>query len=222
MRGTGWQARRVGFTLPAAGKTGTTNDYRDAWFIGFTPHLVTGVWVGYDMPRTIIANGYAGRTRRADVGPFHGGGNAERQAGPVHDAGDRCSRHNLPSERQLPTEGCRSAVLFDGDGNPTDRSMLYTEYFVRGTEPTDYCPLHERDFDIVATSGDVRPGLRHCRLPAPARRRRLRWTACAIRRHRTETRASATTRSRPLILAHPLPGTPTPRKRGFWGRIFGR
>src|SRR4029453_7254544 len=57
--GTGWQARRVGFMLPAAGKTGTTNDYNDAWFVGYTPHLVTGVWVGYDQPRTIIANGYA-------------------------------------------------------------------------------------------------------------------------------------------------------------------
>ena len=57
--GTAWPARRVGFTLPAAGKTGTTNEYRDAWFIGFTPHLVSGVWVGYDQPRTIMAGGYA-------------------------------------------------------------------------------------------------------------------------------------------------------------------
>src|SRR4029434_821752 len=54
---------------------------------------------------------------------------------------------------KLPTAGCESAVMFDRDGNPTDRSMLYTEYFVRGTEPTEYCPLHSR-FDIVATSGD--------------------------------------------------------------------
>jgi len=45
-RGTGWKARELG--RPIAGKTGTTNDYRDAWFIGYTPHLVTGVWVGYD------------------------------------------------------------------------------------------------------------------------------------------------------------------------------
>ena len=44
------------FTLPAAGKTGTTNDY-DAWFIGFTPALVAGVWVGFDEPRTIVPNG---------------------------------------------------------------------------------------------------------------------------------------------------------------------
>lgn len=49
--GTGRGARtRYGFTPEAAGKTGTTNDYTDAWFIGFTPHLVAGVWVGIDNP----------------------------------------------------------------------------------------------------------------------------------------------------------------------------
>jgi membrane carboxypeptidase/penicillin-binding protein len=57
--GTGYGARQMGFSLPAAGKTGTTNDYKDAWFIGFTPSLVSGVWVGYDQPRTIRREGYA-------------------------------------------------------------------------------------------------------------------------------------------------------------------
>src|SRR5439155_15014060 len=57
--GTGARARRLGFTLPAAGKTGTTNDFNDAWFIGFTPNLVSGVWVGFDQPRTILPNGFA-------------------------------------------------------------------------------------------------------------------------------------------------------------------
>ena len=57
--GTAWQVRQMGFRLPAAGKTGTTSDYRDAWFVGYTPKLVTGVWVGYDKPRTIVAGGYA-------------------------------------------------------------------------------------------------------------------------------------------------------------------
>ena len=46
--GTGAGARAAGFTLDAAGKTGTTNDLRDAWFAGFTPELLTVVWVGYD------------------------------------------------------------------------------------------------------------------------------------------------------------------------------
>lgn len=49
--GTGYKIRtRYGFRPTAAGKTGTTNDYADAWFIGFTPHLVAGVWVGMDDP----------------------------------------------------------------------------------------------------------------------------------------------------------------------------
>ncbi len=50
-RGTGWKARELG--RPVAGKTGTTNDYRDAWFIGYTPSLVAGVWVGYDDQKSI-------------------------------------------------------------------------------------------------------------------------------------------------------------------------
>jgi penicillin-binding protein 1A len=47
-RGTAAMARRWGFTRPAAGKTGTTNDYKDAWFVGYTPDLLAVVWVGFD------------------------------------------------------------------------------------------------------------------------------------------------------------------------------
>jgi 1A family penicillin-binding protein len=47
-RGSGAVVRRMGFTLPAAGKTGTTNNFNDAWFTGFTPTLCTSVWVGFD------------------------------------------------------------------------------------------------------------------------------------------------------------------------------
>jgi penicillin-binding protein 1A len=51
--GTGWGARAWGFSHPAAGKTGTTNDCTDAWFVGFTPHVVCGVWGGFDDRRSM-------------------------------------------------------------------------------------------------------------------------------------------------------------------------
>jgi len=56
--GTAASARSLGFKLPAAGKTGTTNDYKDAWFLGYTNTLTCGVWVGFDQPTTIIPHGY--------------------------------------------------------------------------------------------------------------------------------------------------------------------
>src|SRR5438067_2150103 len=57
-QGTAASARSLGFSLPAAGKTGTTNDYKDAWFLGYTITLTSGVWVGFDQPVTIIPHGY--------------------------------------------------------------------------------------------------------------------------------------------------------------------
>jgi penicillin-binding protein 1A len=57
--GTGQPLReQFGFSAPAAGKTGTTNDYKDALFEGFTTQLVAGVWIGYDKPREIMTGGY--------------------------------------------------------------------------------------------------------------------------------------------------------------------
>ena len=221
--GTAWQARRVGFTLPAAGKTGTTNDYRDAWFIGFTPHLVTGVWIGYDMPRTIIANGYAGELAVPLWGRFM----------TVATRNDKPDRFTMPAtvvpvticrlSGKLPTAGCESAVMFDRDGNPTDRSMLYTEYFVRGTEPTEYCPLHSSGFDVIATSGDSKTG------PAVAATSGTATPLAPGDHLHDPATPKADTRlgdNAPpaAVPAASTPGTSDspPRKRGFWGRIFRR
>jgi 1A family penicillin-binding protein len=213
--GTAWQARRVGFTLPAAGKTGTTNDYRDAWFVGFTPHLVTGVWIGYDMPRTIIANGYAGELAVPLWGRFMAA--ATRN--------DNADRFTMPStvvpvticrlSGKLPTDACESAVMFDRDGNPTDRSMLYTEYFVRGTEPTAYCPLHS-PLDVIATSGDPRFGSGAVGTSG---------TATQVPPSTSKADASAGDTAPPTAVpaaSAPDPSDSQPRKRGFWGRIFRR
>jgi penicillin-binding protein 1A len=57
-RGTG---RRAAIGRPVAGKTGTTNDYRDAWFVGYTPDMITGIWVGYDSSRDLGRGDEGGR-----------------------------------------------------------------------------------------------------------------------------------------------------------------
>ena len=59
VRGTGSAVRKVAEGRPIAGKTGTTNDYKDAWFVGFSPDLAAGVYVGFDMPQT-LGQGEAG------------------------------------------------------------------------------------------------------------------------------------------------------------------
>jgi membrane carboxypeptidase/penicillin-binding protein len=140
--GTAAKARTLGFTLPAAGKTGTTNDFVDAWFVGFTPNLVTGVWVGYDEPRTIMANGFA-----ADVAvPLW------TRFMKVATKNDRREWFQPPTNvvavsvcrisGMLPVPGCKAVPSIDAAGNITYKSSVYTEYFVRGTEPTETCPVH--------------------------------------------------------------------------------
>ena len=140
--GTGWQARRVGFTLPAAGKTGTTNDYRDAWFVGYTPHLATGVWVGYDQPRTIMRNGYAGDLAVPLWGRFMSA--ATRGDKPDNFKAPRTitSATICRISGKLATGECYGAESVDRNGNIVSGQSVYTEYFVRGSEPVDYCPYH--------------------------------------------------------------------------------
>ncbi|MGH7648395.1 MAG: penicillin-binding protein 1A, partial [Gemmatimonadaceae bacterium] len=60
-RGTAASVWASGFHIPAGGKTGTTNDYSDVWFIGFTPDLVAGVWMGFDRPQRIMSDAQGGR-----------------------------------------------------------------------------------------------------------------------------------------------------------------
>lgn len=60
-KGTATAAKSLGLTVPAAGKTGTTNDYKDAWFIGYTSRLTCGVWVGMDRPQRIADRAYGSK-----------------------------------------------------------------------------------------------------------------------------------------------------------------
>ncbi len=140
--GTGWKARAAGFTLPAGGKTGTTNDYRDVWFVGFTPRLVTGVWLGFDQPKPIIPNGYAGELavplwaqimKVATEGDEPGW--LPRPQGLVGVQVCRVSG-------RLPAEGCSAVEVMRSTGEIEVRSMIYTEYFTTRSAPGEICTLH--------------------------------------------------------------------------------
>ena len=68
--GTGWKARAL--PAPIGGKTGTTNDFTDAWFIGFTPTLTVGVWVGFDQKKSLGKEETGSAGGRADFCRLHG------------------------------------------------------------------------------------------------------------------------------------------------------
>ena len=84
--GTGSAARAAGFKLPAAGKTGTTDNYADAWFVGYTPHLVAGIWFGLDRPAPIMRGGFAGVVAVPAWGRFMRAATAHDKRGLVRDA----------------------------------------------------------------------------------------------------------------------------------------
>ena len=140
--GTAWKARRVGFVLPAAGKTGTTNDYVDAWFVGYTPKLVAGVWIGFDQPQTIIGGGYAGEIAVPLWGRFMKaatrGDRPEWFATPKGLVGVAVCRIS----GQLPDAGCSDVEVIGDTGEVSHRSMVITDYFRQGKAPSQVCPLH--------------------------------------------------------------------------------
>jgi 1A family penicillin-binding protein len=224
--GTAAGVRRVGFTQRAAGKTGTTNDYKDAWFIGYTPKLVTGVWVGYDMPRTIIANGYAaelavpiwGRFMKAAIGSEKNDKTEWFKAPKTVTSATICRLSG-----RLANEECRWATVVDRDGNVTTGSMVYTEHFVRGTEPSSYCPIHGRyeSYEYRASARDSRdPSVASSGGTGEPRSAGESATAAAV----VPPVATSGTlpAARPASSAEQPPTATPAERRGFWSRIFRR
>ncbi len=119
---------RINF--PAGGKTGTTNDGFDVWFIGFTPDLVTGVWIGFDQPRRIKSNAQGGVL-----------------AGPAWTAMMRevYERRTPPGAWPRP-DGLTALDIDKTTGYKATpfcpKDVHYIESFIPGTEPTAFCPIH--------------------------------------------------------------------------------
>jgi penicillin-binding protein 1A len=144
--GTANRARTMGFTRPSAGKTGTTNDFVDAWFIGFTPNLVAGVWVGFDHPRTIIKNGFAGQLAVPMWTRFMNAATRNQPDMWFEAPAEVVSAHVCRVSGSLPGPNCTSAASIGVTGEVTYKNMVYAEYFVRGTEPRQTCTAHAVEY----------------------------------------------------------------------------
>jgi penicillin-binding protein 1A len=129
-RGTASSVRRyLPASIPVAGKTGTTNDNSDVWFIGLTPDLVAGVWLGFDRP-TSITSGAAGGSLAA---PIWGKMVARYYASVPSRMTSQLSDQWAPPVGVIFGDVDRASGELATDETPPDRR--YTEYFVEGTEP---------------------------------------------------------------------------------------
>jgi penicillin-binding protein 1A len=204
--------------LPAAGKTGTTNDYVDAWFVGFTPKLVTGVWIGFDQPKTIIRNGYAGDVAVPLWGAFMKaatrGDKPEWIDRPASVVGANVCRIS----GLLPNNGCDHVEVVNRDGTLETRSMIYTDYFVKGKQPTSVCPLHQDASFLDALAGVFGKDAGPPPVPVdaaglPARTAGTKTSGAPA----PETPAAAA----PSSSSENAEKAEEPKKRGFWSRVFG-
>jgi penicillin-binding protein 1A len=129
--GTGRGARLNNFTRPAGGKTGTTDGYTDAWFIGFTPQMVSGVWVGFAEGKIPIGKDQTGARAALPVWTEFMIG--AHQGLPVED-------FRIPPGVVFRTI-CEETKLLTNETCP----QASKEVFIEGTEPSEKCPLRHQD-----------------------------------------------------------------------------
>jgi membrane carboxypeptidase/penicillin-binding protein len=128
--GTGIALRRQGWQAPVAGKTGTYDDYTNAWFIGFTPEIVTGVWVGFE-EKVNMGYGMSGDVAALPIWIRF-----------TTAVSDSTKRGHFPR----PTAGiayrtiCRETGFLASAFCPSTREEIYLE----GTEPQAQCHVHSR------------------------------------------------------------------------------
>jgi membrane peptidoglycan carboxypeptidase len=146
--GTAASSRRLGFTRPAAGKTGTTDEYRDAWFVGYTPDLLCLIWTGYDDNTPLKMNG-------------------AQAALPIWIRFMKMAAARYPERDFTPASGVVAADIDAQTGKLAGPNCydIRTELFIPGTEPepcTEYD--HEMlyaggsDLQIVGNTGTTIPG----------------------------------------------------------------
>ncbi|MFB0509924.1 MAG: penicillin-binding protein 1A [bacterium] len=125
--GTGYAVRLLGFDRPAAGKTGTTDDYTDTWFVGFTPNLACGVWVGYDQKKTIFQGAVGGSV-----------------AAPIWADFMKQATDSLPNEDFIAPDSITYATICEQTGLLASSRCpkIRQEIYKVGTEPKEECIIH--------------------------------------------------------------------------------
>ncbi|MDB4916827.1 MAG: penicillin-binding protein family [Gemmatimonadetes bacterium] len=151
--GTARTIREAGVEGPVAGKTGTTNNAEDVWFVGYTPTLVAGVWFGYDTPRPIAPHASGGHLAAPAWADFYRNGWHEPASA---------------TDPWLPPAGMTARVIDPSNGMLAGEwcPERKREYFKPGTEPTEICNVHTEpmpDEPIL----DAPQGIR---VPDPVRR----------------------------------------------------
>ncbi len=178
--GTAARARAAGFTLPAGGKTGTTDDYADAWFIGYTPRLLTGVWFGLDTPAPIMREGFAGTvavpawarfmraaTKGAKPEWYRMPANVEKvaicrisgmRAGPgCHESSPvnhdpEAQRNGFTGTADTASGGVPSPDAIPAVPLPPAEPTVYEDLFPTGAVPPEICQLHDPARRVVTTN----------------------------------------------------------------------
>ncbi len=126
--GTGRAVRDLGARGAIAGKTGTTNNGTDVWFVGYTPNLAAAVWFGYDTPQPIAGNASGGRLAAPAWASFYISG----------------WRYKVGGDGWTPPPGLVSRVIDGENGELANEwcPVTYREWFKLGTEPTEVCDEH--------------------------------------------------------------------------------
>lgn len=145
--GTAKSLNKFAQERPAAGKTGTTDAYRDAWFIGYTPQLITGVWVGHDTPKA----GGKGFTGSAAAAPIWERFMRQALAGTAPQ--DFAQPESVVAASIDPQTGYLATA---------ECPQSLEEFYLSGTEPTAYCPEHgsgpaEPPLGVPATDEQTAP-----------------------------------------------------------------
>ena len=159
-RGTAASIRRLGFDKPCAGKTGTTNDFKDAWFAGYTSSLTCAVWVGFDRPKKTIQGGFGSvLSLPVWVDIMKTADRLGYKAGNLHTRVNLVSIDLCRLSGKRSTKGCHEAGTAHTDRIPSD--IVPAE--------TDFCPIHPaRATAVVDESSPTSKPPRAVPVDAPA------------------------------------------------------